>query len=517
MANRERELSALLSSAVLVMVGGVMASVAKLGERVVIGRLLSPDAYGEVSVGLAFLTFATTLALAGCTQGVARFVPRYDETADRRGVWVSGLAVTGVFSLIIALGMFVFADPIASRFFETEVAVTFVRLLALSLPFIVGFRVAAAGLRGYENTIYRTIAHDLLDPFLRIGVIALLLVAGVGIVAAGIGYLVAALATFVVAHLFLNRLMVLRGTVRTHTTELMRFSAPLIVSTVIGTMLTRTDTLMLGYFRSSFEVGMYDAAYPLASGLLIVLTAFGFLYLPIASRLDAEDDRNAVNDIYATTTKWVYVVTFPAFALLVVFPRDVIHIVFGPAYTEAATVLPILAAGFFLSAAAGRDRETLSAVGATTWIAVGNVVGLTMNVLINLALIPRYGIIGASIASVISLLTVHLVICGILAVRYDITPLSPEATRSYLVLPATILPLTYLLSSWIPITVLTLLPFLVVVGILSLVAVTIVSGLEPDDVVVIDALEDAVGVTIPLIRRWIPDSRGGGTDSPASP
>ncbi|EMA38960.1 oligosaccharide flippase family protein [Halobiforma nitratireducens] len=507
MADQARELSALLSSAAIVMVGGIVGSAAQLAERVVIGRLLSPDAYGEVSVGLALLTVSVTVALAGCTQGVSRFIPRYDATEDRRGVWISGLLVAMPLSFAIATGMFHFAESIASHLFETAEAVTFVRLLAVALPFVAAFRIAVAGIRGYENTVYRTIARDLLDPGLRIGLIAALLLAGVGIVAAGIAYLLAAVITLLVAHYFLARLMPLVGEFRTHVPELLRFSAPLVVSTVVSILLTRTDTLMLGYFRTSYEVGMYDAAYPLAGGLLVVLSAFGFLYLPIASRLDAEGERDAVDDIYATTTKWVYVVTFPAFLLLVVFPEDVIALVFGPDYAEAARVLPLLAVGFFLSAAAGRDRETLSALGATTWIAIGNATALVLNIAVNLVLIPQYGFVGASIASVTSLVTLHLIICGFLAAKYGITPFSPSASRCYVSLPVVLLPLGVAASSVVTISLVTLVPFLVVAGLASLVIVAVAGGLEANDIVVLDLLEDTTGIDVPVVRRWIPERK----------
>lgn len=506
MVDRERELSALLSSAAIVMVGGIIGSGATLAERVVVGRLLSPDAYGEVSVGLALLQVAVTVALVGCTQGVSRYIPRYEAVEDRRGVWVSGLVVAVAASVCFGALLFAFADPVASRLFETEAAVPLVRLLAVAIPFVASFRIAVAGIRGHENTIYRTLARDLLDPLLRIGLLTVLLLSGVGIVAAGVAYLGGAIATVVVAHALLSRLMPLRGRYRTRVTELLTFSAPLVVSTVISILLTRTDTLMLGYFRTSYEVAMYDAAYPIAGGLLVVLSAFGFLYLPLVSRLDDDGDRDAVDEIYATTTKWVYVVTFPAFLLMVVFPLDVMRLVFGTAYADAARVLPILAVGFFLSAAAGRNRETLSALGSTTWIAVGNVVGLLLNVGINLALIPRYGAVGASIASVTSLVAVHTVICGVLAIRYDITPISPAALRCYVALPAVLFPLAFALSPWLSITVVTIGPVLVGVGIASLVVAGLAGGLESNDVVVLDLLEDAVGVSIPMLRRWIPSA-----------
>ncbi|MFA9427635.1 flippase [Natronorubrum sp. A-ect3] len=515
--DQKRELSALLSSAAIVMLGGIVSSVANLAERVVIGRLLSPSAYGEVSIGIALLTFTLMIALAGCEQGVSRFIPRYDDVEDQRGVWVSGLVVTVLLSVLIGAALFVSAEPIAAQFFETNAAVLLVQCIAISLPFIVGFRIAVAAIRGYENTVYKTIIQSFLDPFLRTAIIALLLLAGVGIVAVGIAYLAAAIITFVVAHLLLSRLMTLRGRYRTHIRELVTFSAPLVISTVIGVMLARTDTLMLGYFRSSYEVGMYDAAYPIATGLTIVLSAFGFLYLPIASRLDADGARDAVDDIYATSTKWVYVLTFPVFLLLVIFPHDIMALVFGPSYADAATVLPILAIGFFLSATAGRDRETLSAVGATTWIAVGNGVGVTLNVLINLVLIPQYGFMGAGVASAISLTAVHGVICGILAIRYDITPLSHEAIRCYVFLPLVLLPIAFVLEPWFSISLLTLGPVLVLVGLLSLLVVGLVGGLEPDDVVVVDVLEEKTGISLDILRQWIPVSETAGETSESLP
>ncbi len=490
------------------MVGGVVSTAANLAERVVIGRLLSPDAYGEVSISFALLMFSLTVALAGCPQGVSRYIPRYDDAEDRRGVWMSGLLVTTTLSVLIGIAIFAIAESIAGHLFETDDAIPLMRALAVTLPFIAGFRIAVAGVRGYENTIYRTLIQNLLDPFLRISLITVLLLVGMGIVAAGVAYLLAAVSTFAAALLLLGRLMPLRGKYTMHVRELLSFSLPLVVSNVIGIMLLHTDTLMLGYFRSSYEVGIYNAAYPLATGLTVALSAFGFLYLPIASRLDADGEREAIDDIYATSTKWVYVITFPVFLLLVVFPRDAIALVFGSSYVEAAAVLPVLAVGFFFSVAAGRDRETLSAVGATTWIAIGNVVGLSVNVVINVVLIPRYGFVGAGIASVTSLVVVHTIICGMLALRYDITPFSPKAIRCYVSLPAILLPLAFFSSTWISLSAVTLLPLLITVGILSLTVVGIVGGFEPDDVVVVDLFEEKVGVSVPLIRRLMPDSSG---------
>lgn len=499
------ELSALLSSASLVAIGGLVGAGSRLAERVIVGRALSPEIYGELSIGIAVLTFATTMAQAGLNQGVPRFVSRYDDPAERRGAWVTGLAIACSLGVVVAAVLFVAGEGIVAVLFEEPESLELLYLFVAAIPFVVAQNIAIGGIRGHENTLYRTYTKDLLYPLGRIALLVVLLALGYGVVAAGYAYLVAAIVTFLVAHALLDRLVPLVGDVELHVREMVTFSLPLIVSTVLSVLLSRTDTLMLAYFRSSYEVGQYNAAYPIAGGMLVVLTAFGFMYLPIASRLDADGERESIDRIYTVTTKWIYVVTFPAFLTLVIFPGDVMRIVFGAEYTDAASVLPILAIGFFLSAAVGRNRETLSALGETQYIMVANGAGFALNVLLNLVLIPRYGFVGAGVTSALSFGLVHVVVCGTLKFRHDITPFSRRSLRTFVSLPVVLLPAFWLFRDAVTLTAVTLLPFLVVVGLCSLVVVTLAFGLQPEDVVVLEFLEDRIGLEVPFVRRYLPN------------
>lgn len=503
--SEERELASLVSSAKLVLVGGIVGAGAKFAERVIIGQYLSPTVYGEVSIGIAILTFSSTFALAGLSQGVPRFLSRYDDERDERGVWLTGLSLSLALAVLVAGALLLGSEFVVAVLFEEPESATLVALLALTVPFLVAQHVAVGAVRGHENTIYRTYTKDLLYPVGRIVVLVVLLSQGLGILAAGWAYLVAAAVTSLVTHWLLHRLVPLVGAVRLHVRELVTFSLPLVVSTVLNILLMRTDTLMLGYLRTSAEVGQYAAAYPIAGGMLVVITAFGYLYLPMASRLDANDERGALDNIYTITTKWVYVVTFPAFLTFVVFPVEVMHIFFGEAYTPAARVLPILALGFFLSVAVGRDRETLSALGDTTFIMYANAAGFLVNVVLNLLLIPRYSYVGAAVTSVLSFAAVHAVVTGVLWRRYGIVPLSPEAVRTMVALPVVLLPLAVLVSDVVTLTAATLLPFMLVVGLASVLTVALAGGLQPQDRVVLEFVEETVGGQVPLIRRYLPE------------
>lgn len=285
------------------------------------------------------------------------------------------------------------------------------------------------------------------------------------------------------------------------------FSLPLIVSTLITTLLTRTDTLMIAYFRSSSEVGLYSTAYPLGAGLSVVLAAFGFVYLSLASRLDADDRREEVNSIYQLTTKWIYITTFPGFLALFAFPADVLSIFFGERYTAAGLTLAVLSVGFFIGAAAGRSRETLSAFGHTIWVLVSNAAAFALNVGLNLVLIPRYGIDGAAVASTLSFFLLYSVVYVVLRIRFDITPFSKWSTRTFFVLPIALLPPTVLLSQQVSLTAVTLPVFLVATGFITIALAGTTGCLQPEDEIPIEVIESRLGVTVPFIRQYIPEER----------
>lgn len=500
----DEDISALLSSASLVVIGGLIYSGSTLVERVVIGHLLSPAAFGEANIGIAIVRLGTTFAMLGFGQGIARYVSRFDDPADRRGVWLSAVMVTGVATLALTVVLYLNATEIATLLFEGPESPAVVRTFVLALPFMVGMGIAVGGIRGMENTIYRTLTRDLLFPLSRIVLIVGFVVAGFGLQSVGYAYLVAAGATAVLAHYLLNRLVPIVGSYRTHTRELLRFSAPLVLASVLGQLLTRTDTLMLGALADSYEVGMYNAAQPLAGGILIVLSGFGFLYLPMMSRLDADSKHERIDRIYKTTTKWIYVVTFPAFLTFVFFPADVISVFFGPEYTDGAPALVILSIGFFVNAILGRNRETLSALGLTTYLMVSNGAAFVVNVAANLLLIPQFGLAGAATASAASFLVMNVVVSAILLVGFDISPFSSWAVRSYVVLPLALFPPAFLASQVLTLTAVTLLPFLVVAAVLTVAVVSLTGCLQPEDHLALEFVEGRIGLRVPLVRRYLP-------------
>ncbi|QLH81189.1 flippase [Halosimplex pelagicum] len=502
----DEDLSRLLSSAVLVFVGMLFGSFSKLLERVVIANWVTVDAYGEVSVALAIVNISVALTLLGFNQGIPRYVSRFDDERDLRGVWLSGLLAGGVMATIAALLLYFNLGFVTDRLFESAGSKRLLAVFAVCIPLIVGLRVGVGAIRGFENTVYRTYARDLLYNGLRLAVMVALLAAGWGVIAAGYAYLAAAAVSFVAVHVLLNRLLPLSGDFQLHTRKLVVFSTPLVVSTIISILLMETDTLMLGYFRSPESVALYGAAFPLARGIPVVMGAFGYLYFPLASRLDTEDEHEEIDAVYKLTTKWGFLAMFPLFLTFFAFPGDVIRIVFGSEYSGAKTALSILATGFFARGAFGRNGDTISALGHPRYVFVANVTAYVVNFGLNLVLIPRFGFVGAAVTSAIASVVLNGVLYGVLRLRFGISPFSRWTIRTYAVLLGGVLPGVLALSRHVSLTLATLPLFAVGVGLVSVAALVVTGCLQPEDRIPIRLVESKLGIETSIIARYVPES-----------
>lgn len=499
------DLQSLLSSAGLVFLGTVLASISRMVERIVIARYLSPSAYGEVNIALAILTLGSTIALFGLNQGVTRYISRSDSERDVRGTWVTGLVVSEVICVGLVIVLFVGQNVLLQQLFDSDASRRLLQLIILALPLVVGLEIGVSGIRGMENTVYRIYAKNLAYPVSRIGLVVAVLLAGGTVASLGYAYLLAAGIGFVTATLLFNRLFPILGVFRVRAVELMTFSAPLVLATILVTLLARTDTLMIGYFESSAAVGLYNAAYPLANTLVLLLASFGFLFLPLASRLDADGDREELDEVYKITTKWIFVLTFPVFLLFISFPADIIGIFFGERYSVAGTALAILSIGFFTNAAGGRNQETLSALGYPKYNLLTNAAAFGLNILLNIFLIPRYGFVGAAVASAVSYVLLNLLALAILKRYFDISPLSRWTTRTFLFLPLVLIPTSVVISAYVTLTVFTLPLVLATFCLLTLVSVTAVGGVQSEDRFLVEFVENRLGRDVPLIREYIPD------------
>jgi O-antigen/teichoic acid export membrane protein len=120
------------------------------------------------------------------------------------------------------------------------------------------------------------------------------------------------------------------------------------------------------------------------------------------SEYDAENDYQRMDKLYKIITRWLVILTFPVFALLVLFPEPILETFFGAEYRAGGFVLMLLAIGFYAGRSVGLSGSFLTATGDTKVLMYVSGATAALNLGLNILLIPVFGIVGAAIATVSS-------------------------------------------------------------------------------------------------------------------
>lgn len=190
--------------------------------------------------------------------------------------------------------------------------------------------------------------------------------------------------------------------------RLFQMALPLGLSEIFIGIYYRADTVLLSFFESDATVGWYDAAYTFVYGLRLLPVSVAMVLLPGLSKLFEDSPQQAIRS-YRLAVRYSATVGFFLTFLVATCSRFLVHVVFGDQYKPSADVLPVLiwtCAIMFVNAFQGiflviaDQRNAFFRATAT---------GAISNILLNLLLIPKYGMFGAAYATVLSEFLVFLV------------------------------------------------------------------------------------------------------------
>lgn len=390
---------------------------------VLVTHLGARDA-GVFFEAVAIFTILTNVMECGADTGLVRMIP-HALADERRGevrrlieVAVVPVAIIGV---LIALGTYVWAPQLSSVFFHgvgLGVVVKYLRVLAPAIPLAGATVVLLAGTRGFGTMVPFVLVQNVGLPAARPLLVVLGWLGGLGTLAVVLGWAIPVPFGFVVALAVL--VSMIRGiedgaTVpsrparnrRAVAVEFWRFAGPRGLAAVFGITVTWLDILLVGALRSTAEAGVYAAASRLALLGVLVLQAVGMAIAPHVSALIARSRHDDAESLYQVATWWLIGLTWPLYIAFALFAPLALRI-FGEGFAAGAPALVILSLAMLVNLGTGNATTFLLMAGKSSWHLVNTVLSLTINVGLNLMLIPRYGMTGAAIAWAASIAFVNL-------------------------------------------------------------------------------------------------------------
>lgn len=183
--------------------------------------------------------------------------------------------------------------------------------------------------------------------------------------------------------------------------EIIKICWPLALSALAAQIYIKIDVVLLGELSGAREVGIYASSVRLLSVWYFITTALGAVFYPKLVTAKSTSYQH-----YKNFLQFYYIIMFwlsISIALFITFTSDFfVEILYGEAYIESILPLSISAwslTGTFVGMAV---NHYLTAEGYTIIILVQTLIGSVLNLIANFILIPKYGVSGAAVATVIS-------------------------------------------------------------------------------------------------------------------
>jgi O-antigen/teichoic acid export membrane protein len=379
---------------------GVLAAAATIAVAV---RLLGPSEYGTLALMLAVVDLVTALGRLGFGLGTAQTVAAHSDAEKLRTACRGSMTlavVTGGLSGLVVVGFVVFGPTAGDVTTRLAVGVGLALLLAGN-NYSWGVYSIARGLG--RIAWMETVA--LVIPVSQLLVLVALFAAdlpSLRLVAIGFG-LAGLLGAAVSAWVLRELLPDVRGLYRPSADDartMLRIALPFAMAGVASQLMGQFDVLVLGIFHSRVDVAVYQPTLKLTDGLLkLIPYLLVGAFIPAATRLFHRGDHGGFRELYVTTSKLGYIVSFPAVLALLAFPEVLLRALYGPGFPVRVSLVWILLVGYVTNLVLGTNTFALVSTGDRRSIVTVNLAGIVTMVAVALLLIPPLGPIGGALAT----------------------------------------------------------------------------------------------------------------------
>lgn len=362
-------------------------------------RFLSTEQYGTVSLITSLAGLLAILFTLGQDAALMRL--HFDERGDRQRALYSTLTA---FVILMA----VFGSALAAAVLFPVFSTLFAGLAFVPYG-VLGIGIAALSAADFAPAVfYRATAQAGKFLAFSIGAFGAASVASVTLVVLGfgapgmlIGQLVGAGVSFLVAIFLVVRIAGLRFQ-RTLVRPAVRFGAPLAPHAVSGWALRLADRWLIGLLiglpaaQALGQLGAYSLGYQLGYVITVLVSSFNTAWSPWFFRIGNTSQAPA---LFSKMTTLVMAGLAAVGVAVAVLAPQIVAVIARPQYAAAADVLPIIAMASVLYGMYTMLSVVVFYAKATARLAMITVSAGVLNVVVNVVLIPPFGILGAAWAT----------------------------------------------------------------------------------------------------------------------
>lgn len=387
-------------------VGRVVSVVSGAILTVALARLLEPDEYGLLYLAISVFGTIMLFSKLGIAKSAARYIAEYKETdpGQLRHILRFGIILNFGTITLVCVVLLVTYEYIAQLIGEPALAPFLLfGVFFIALGTILAF--VRVSLQGFE-AIEATATLRIIDRGSRLVFTLGLLVLGYGAIGALVGYILAYLLTVLVGVVYLYRRyyrdfstgVVEAGLKR----RIAEYAVPLTVTNTADVLDKRIDTILVGFFIGPVAVAYYTIGKQVVEFVGTPMSALGFTLSPTYEAQKAKGNPGTAARIFEEALSYGLLFYIPAAAGLILVAKPLVELVFGSEYLGAIPVVQVLAVYALLQSVTKVTSNGLDYLGRARERAIVKGISAVLNVILNVIFIPRIGVVGAAIATVVT-------------------------------------------------------------------------------------------------------------------
>jgi O-antigen/teichoic acid export membrane protein len=400
-----------LGNRVVTGAAGVLASRAAFNGlsfvlSVILARMLGASGLGVYTYALAWMLLLMVPAMLGMDQLVVREIAASSARAEWTRVWRvlrKAIEVVSVASLAIVLIAGLVSYAVAQHM-DTQVRVTFLVALVL-LPLITLTRVRQCAMQGLHRVALGTLPEMVVQPIVLIALLGITYGLGGRHLTApramGLNVAACVIAFSVGTKLLLKSLPKKSGDtpLEAQAWNWKKSALPLMFLASSGVIYAQADTLMLGFIKGARAVGIYGIADRGSDLITVLMLVVSTALAPHVAKLYASGDIDGIERVVIKFARATFLCSLPVALAFMSFGYWYLLVFFGSAFTAGQRALTILSIGKILSVTMGLPGMILIMTGYERDAARAIGLSAIITILLNLVLIPRWGLEGTAIAT----------------------------------------------------------------------------------------------------------------------
>lgn len=355
--------------------------------------------YGNFSLIFTLLQASTMIFALGLPNAVINYLGLY-KIDDHFSQYLlkKGVKIILITAIIPSVLFYVLKDVIAVDIFHNKNLISYIIIISLGLPFFIIQEFFLNFLIATKNFLKFNIFMFVIPNLLFLLLLVFVSITKENQFFTILYYALSVAITVVIESFSVFKKHIKEEIDKLTSKQILQFSSPMMLSSLMLFLLNWTDVLMLGAMKSEEEVGIYNLAYKLASLSMLVIISMNVVLAPKISQLFKSGKIEELHVTIKKSTRLILLLTTPIVLFLIVFSEFILSL-FGNNFTAGKTALIIISLGAMINVATGNVDQILNMTNHQDILKNITIFGFILNAILNFLLIPIYGINGSAMAS----------------------------------------------------------------------------------------------------------------------